>query len=258
MCHDSCPHPVSGGEHLHEDHISLPVGDEQMPMFTVMPESTPAPAVMIIHDIHGPNAFYQDLARRLASAGYIVALPDFFFRQGSTPAGDLQAARARGGKVVQSKTLEDIATVLTFLKTHTNGNGKIGTIGMCWGGSMVMLAASRQPVPDASVPFYGFPVRERTDNNPILALDDDEVTSLASPMLAFWGDGDAGVGMDNVAAYDDKLTKHAKAHEFVIYPGIGHGFLTFDPDSLAYESSQDAWSRTLAFLGQHLGGTSAA
>jgi carboxymethylenebutenolidase len=253
MCHDSCPHPISGGEHLHEDHITLPVGDEQLPVFTVMPERSPAPAVMIIHDIHGPNTFYQDLARRLAAAGFTAALPDFFFRQDPVPAGDSTAARERGSKVVQAKTFEDIAAVLTFLTTHPNGTGRIGTIGMCWGGSMVMLAASRQPVPHASVPFYGFPVRQRTENNPVLALDDDQVSSVATPMLAFWGDQDSGVGMDNVAAYDEKLTRHGKPHEFVIYPGIGHGFLTFDPDSPAYEHSREAWTRTLAFLEEHLG-----
>ena len=128
----------------------------------------------------------------------------------------MDAARARGAKVVQAKTFDDMAATLTWLKDHEHGTGKIGTIGMCWGGSMVMLQAARQPRPDASVPFYGFPLRPRTDNNPILAMDDEEVANVDSPLLAFWGDGDHGVGMDNVAAYDDTLPAHRKAQEFVI------------------------------------------
>jgi carboxymethylenebutenolidase len=71
-------------------------------------------------------------------------------------------------------------------------------------------------------------------------------------MLAFWGDQDSGVGMDNVAAYDNALTQAGKDHEFIIYPGIGHGFLTFDPDHPAYGHSQDAWQRALAFLDEKL------
>jgi dienelactone hydrolase len=67
MCHHACPHPVSGGDHLQEDRVTLPVADGELPVFIVSPEHFPAPAVMIIHDIHGPNAFYQDLARRLAT-----------------------------------------------------------------------------------------------------------------------------------------------------------------------------------------------
>jgi carboxymethylenebutenolidase len=164
----------------------------------------------------------------------------------------MAAARERGGKVEQLKTFSDMAGVLGWLRGHENSLGMVGTVGMCWGGSMVMLAAAREPVPDASVAFYGFPVRNRTENNPVLALDDTEVSAVSSPLLGFWGNTDAGVGMDNVAAYDDKLTDQGKDHEFVIYPGIGHGFLTFDPDADAYESSQDAWGKTLAFFDKHL------
>ena len=253
MCHDGCPHPISGGAHLQEEEHTLPVDGGSLPVFVVVPERTPSPAVLLIHDIHGPNAFYQDLARRLANAGYLVALPNFFFRQGSVPAGDLQAARERGSRVSQQQTFGDIATTLRWLKDSGRSTGKIGTIGMCWGGSMVMLQAARAPRPDASIPYYGFPIRPRTENNPILAMDDGEVAKVDSPMLAFWGDEDHGVGMDNVAAYDDKLTEQGKDHEFVIYPGIGHGFLTFDPEADAYTASQDAWRRTLAFLAEHLG-----
>lgn len=253
MCHETCPHPISGGDHLQESHITIAVGDEQLPVFVVAPEETPAPGVMIVHDIYGPGEFYQDLARRLADAGYRVALPDFYFRQGPIEGRDMDAARARGAKVVQANTFADMAATLTWLKDHEDGTGKIGTVGMCWGGSMVMLQAARAPRPDATVPFYGFPVRPRTNNNPILAMDDEEVAKVDSPILAFWGDQDHGVGMDNVAAYDDKLTAQGKTHEFVIYPGIGHGFLTFDPAANAYAASQDAWKQTLAFLAEHLG-----
>lgn len=253
MCHESCPHPISGGDHLDGEDVAIQVGYEQLPVFVVAPEHTPAPAVMIVHDIYGPGAFYRDLARRLADAGYLVALPDFFFRQAAIDGRDMAAAQARGGKVVQAKTFEDMAATLTWLNAHTASTGKVGVLGMCWGGSMVMLAASRQPRPDACVPFYGFPVRERTENNPILAVDDEEVATVDAPLLAFWGDQDRGVGMDNVAAYDDKLTAAGKSHEFVIYPGIGHGFLTFDPNADAFTPSQDAWRRTLTFLAEHLG-----
>jgi carboxymethylenebutenolidase len=254
MCHDICPHPVTGGASLQEQDLTLPLdGGESLPVFLVMPEQTPAPAVLIMHDIHGPNAFYQDLARRLAGAGFVAALPDFFFRQGPPRDDSREALRQRGAELVQSTTFDDIHAALHWLRDNGSTTGRIGTVGFCMGGSLVMLAASREPVPDASVAFYGFPVRQRTPINPILALDDDEAGSVASPLLAFWGDHDTGVGMDNVAAYDDKLKMYHKAHEFVVYPGLGHAFLTFDPNSAAFEASRDSWSRTLAFLGNHLG-----
>ncbi|HWV24071.1 MAG TPA: dienelactone hydrolase family protein [Thermomicrobiales bacterium] len=258
MCHDDCPFPISGGAHLHEQDLTLSSGDESLPVFVVEPERLPAPAVMIIHDIHGPNDFYHDVARRLADAGFIAALPDFFFRQGPVPAGDTQAARERGTRVDQAKTFGDIEATLLWLRDHEHGNGRIGTIGMCWGGSMVMLASSRNPTLQAAIPFYGFPVRERTPNFPILPIDEDEVAGVQAPMLGFWGDQDAGVGMDNLNAYDQKLDTYDKPHEFVVYPGLGHAFLTFDPTSDAFAQSQDAWQKTLTFLGANLGIESSA
>lgn len=251
MCHETCGHPVSGGDHLDEQTISLETSNgEQLPVLVVLPEQLPAPAVMIIHDIYGPGEFYQDLVRRLALAGYIAALPDFFFRQG--PIAERSEARTRGARVVEAKTMDDIATTLTWLQNHDDATGRLGTIGMCWGGSLVMLAASADPAPDVSIPFYGFPVRERTPNFPILPIDDDQIAGLESPMYGFWGDQDTGVGMDNLAEYDAKLTEYHKPHEFTIYPGLGHAFLTFNPDDDAFEASQQAWARTLELLGSYL------
>jgi carboxymethylenebutenolidase len=254
MCHETCPHPVSGGASLQEQDLTLPLdGGESLPLFLVLPEQTPAPAVLILHDIHGANAFYHDLARRLAGAGFVAALPDLFFRQGPPRDDSREAARERGADLVQTKTLDDISTSLYWLRDHGSTTGRVGTIGFCMGGSLVMLAASREPVPAASVAYYGFPVRQRTPNNAILALDEAEVANVASPLLGFWGDQDRAVGMDNVAAYDDKLNQYHKPHEFVIYPGLGHGFLTFDPDAEAFAASRASWDRTLAFFGEHLG-----
>lgn len=253
MCHDDSVYPIRGGAHLQEQEHNLPVQNGSLPVSLVTSEKTPAPAVMLIHDIFGPSPFYQDLARRLADAGYIVALPNFFFREGPIPAGDFQAAMERGSHVNQAKTFGDIEETLLWLRDHTDTTGHLGVIGMCWGGSMTMLAASRTPTLDAAIPFYGFPVRERMANFPILPIDEDEVTGISCPMLGFWGDEDSGVGMDNLQAYGEKLEKYDKSHEFVIYPNIGHAFLTFDPNSDAFQQSQDAWQKTLDFLGVHLG-----
>jgi carboxymethylenebutenolidase len=258
LCHDTCPHPVSGGSQLQEQNHTLPVEGGSLPLLVVLPEQTPAPAVLVMHDINGANAFYQDLTRRLAGAGYIAALPDLYFRQGALENPTREEVRERASQVVQEDALADIQATLTWLRDHGASTGRIGTIGMCWGGSMVMLAASREPVPDASVSFYGFPVRERTPNNPVLPIDEEEAVGIASPLLGFWGEEDSAVGMDNVAAYDYKLQQYSKQHEFFRYPDVGHGFLTFDPDSEAYAASQDAWERTLDFLGQHLRGATRA
>lgn len=58
--------------------------------------------------------------------------------------------------------------------------------------------------------------------------------------------------MDNVQKYSELLEQAGKDKEFHIYPGRGHGFLTFDESSEDYEASKDSWARALQFFEQRL------
>ena len=251
MCHSYCPAPISGGAGTVEEDIETTGADRPIPGFFARPEGGSAPAVLIIHDIWGANDFYRDLARRLAGEGFAALLPDFFVRQGPLPEQTREAARARGGELDQQAALRDVAGALTWLKDNPATSGPVGTIGFCMGGTLVMLAAAREPVPDASVAFYGFPNATPTELRPHVPLA--EANAVRSPLLALWGDQDHGVGMDNVEAYRAALAEADRSFEFVIYPGPGHAFLTFDPDAPWYGEAQDAWRRTLAFLREELG-----
>lgn len=68
MCHDDCPSPVRGGDALEEIQVEIPLASGTLPATFFVPDSAPAPAVLILHDINGVNDFYRDLGRRLALA----------------------------------------------------------------------------------------------------------------------------------------------------------------------------------------------
>jgi carboxymethylenebutenolidase len=258
MCHDHCPKPVSGGEAIDERTVDIPLKTGSLPAFLALPENLPGPAVLVIHDINGVNDFYKDLARRLAIAGYVALLPDFFFRQGPLADDKRETRTARMQAMEQSVAFTDIQTAILWLRHHEASSGQVGTIGFCMGGTLVMLAASREPSPAATVAYYGFPYRDRTPTAPILPSDETEVANLQSPMLAFWGTEDAGVGMDNVDKYEEQLSRYGKEHEFVRYPGIGHGFLTFDENAPALGQSRESWEKTLQFLEKRLSGSASS
>lgn len=255
MCHQDCPAPLRGGAPVQTEDVLI---DEQLydsadrlPAFVARPDQTPAPGVVILHDVWGANEFYHDVALRLAAEGFVAMLPDLFFRQGPLPEQTREAASARRADLDQGKSLIDIRAAESWLATSDLTTGAVSTIGFCMGGTLAMLAAGREPVPAATVAFYGFPVRERTPVAPKLPIDDDELVAVASPMLLLWGDQDSGVGVGNMHDYGRGLKRYGKAHEIVIYEGIGHGFLTFDASNPAYQDAQDAWRRTLAFIRQH-------
>ena len=248
MCHEQCQYPVRGGSGIHEERVETPGDDRAIPGFFARPEGDPVPSVLLIPDIWGANPFYHDVARRLAGEGFAVLLPDLFVRQDPLPEQSRPAVIARKATLDETKTLTDIAGALTWLRGHPATTSAIGTVGFCMGGTLVMLAAAREPLPEASVAFYGFPVRQTGPLAPINPLTEAEQGAIRSPLLGLWGDQDHGVGMDNVAAYDTLLTRQGAEHEFEVYPGLPHGFLTFDPDAPAYESAQDAWRRALSWL----------
>ena len=247
MCHPRCPAPVRGGADLVEERVETPGAGQAVPGFLARPAGdAPVPGVVILHDIWGANDFYRDLARRLAGEGFAALLPDLFTREGPLATPSREAAFARRERLDQTRALGDIAGAIGWLRDHPATTGKVGTLGFCLGGTFVMLAAARDPLPDASVAFYGFPAAARGPRAPVRPLDEPE--RVRSPLLGLWGDQDHGVGLDNVAAYDAALTAAGARHAFVVYPGLPHGFLTFDPDSPHFAGAQDAWGRALAFL----------
>lgn len=254
MCHQTCPRPVTGGAPIAESMETISRDDAEVPVLLAQPDdsATFLPGVVLIHDIWGANYFYRDLARRLAAEGYRVALPNLFHRQGPLAKETREAAIARSGAAKQDDHLDDLEAVTRWLLEQPNASGAFGVVGFCLGGTLTCLRAARGPAPSAAVAFYGFPAKASTANAPIRPLDEPEVAAINAPLLGLWGDQDTGVGMDTIRQYDEALDRHGKAREFVIYPGAGHAFLTFDENATTYETSCQAWGRALGFLEAHL------
>jgi carboxymethylenebutenolidase len=246
MCHEHLTAPISGGAGVVEEDVTFSGKGQAIPAFFARPEGVKAPAVLIIHDVYGANEFYHDLARRFAAEGFATLLPDFFVREGPPANPSREAVMARRARHSQTTALEDIGAAIRWLQDNTNTTGKVGIVGFCMGGTLAMLAAGREPLPDVTVVFYGFPASQTTELAPLAPMN--EVEQVRSPMLGFWGDEDKGVGMDNVKHYEEALDRTGAFHDFTIFPNVGHGFLTFKPDAPAFEASQEAFQKAVAFL----------
>ncbi|HYH12620.1 MAG TPA: dienelactone hydrolase family protein [Thermomicrobiales bacterium] len=255
MCHQTCPKPVTGGAPVSESMLTVSRDDAEIPVLLAQPDDAPAalPGIVLIHDIWGANDFYRDLARRLADERYIVALPNLFHREGPLPEETREAASSRSARALQEEQLADLEAVSTWLREQDGCNGTFAVMGFCLGGTLTLLRAAREPIPAAAVSFYGFPAKDATDNAPVRPIDEPEVAAINAPLLGLWGEEDAGVGMDNVNAYSDALTRHGKPHDFRMYEGVGHAFITFDTEDERYPASRSAWSQALTFLRKELG-----
>ncbi|RJF90807.1 dienelactone hydrolase family protein [Sphingomonas cavernae] len=197
-------------------------------------------AIMVIHENRGLNAHTEDVARRLALAGFFVVAPDFLSASGGTPA-DEDKAREMIGKLDYKQVIAQGVATIQRLKTLENTNGKAGTVGFCWGGAMVnqvALAAGKQL--DAGVSYYG------------PAPAPAEAVRIQSPLLLQYAGNDGRVNATG-APWTEALKKAGKRVESFTYPGVEHAFNN-DTSSARYNKAAAdlAWDRTLAFFTRYL------
>jgi carboxymethylenebutenolidase len=244
MCHPEVPAGAPIPDVRVEDAV-IPVEGGAMPVLVAMPDVQPAPGILIINDIFGRSPFYDQLARRLAQAGFVAATPEYFFREGSLPEPTRDAAQSRAKQLDFKRWGRDMSAAVGWLRARGDVNGMVGTIGFCMGGTEALLLSTRRDDLAATVSYYGFPADPRGEAPPI-----ERAAKMRGPILGHWGDQDAGAGMDNVEKLRAGLREAGVVHEFHIYPGLGHGFLKAsldDPKTPGYEQACASWTRTLDF-----------
>jgi carboxymethylenebutenolidase len=224
--------------------MSWPVGGGRMMKgYQVEPRSASKPlgSVLVIHENRGLNAYVEDVARRVAVAGYRALAPDFLSGSGGTPA-DQDAARAAIGKLDLGLSAADAVATLNLLRSLPGANGRTGAVGFCWGGGMVnrvAVAAGRSL--DAGVPFYG------PAPDPALA------PRVEAAMLLHYAGLDERVNATGLP-WSQALRAAGKQAEWHVYPGVNHAFHN-DTSAERYneEAARLAWQRTLAFFASRIG-----
>ena len=261
MCHPEVPEGQPTPQVTTEE-VGLPLpSGETMPAMLALPDGgSPAPAVMVVCDVFGRSPFYESLAARVAQAGFEALVPDFFFREGPLPERTREHAFERRGRMSEIRAIDDLRAALAWLRGRPGHAGRIGTVGFCMGGTYVLdLAAMEDDL--ATVCYYGFPAGagQRTATSPPVPIE--LAGQMRGPILGFWGDQDAGVGMDNVAELARRLDEHGADFSHTVYPGLGHGFLAasqFDPSNDAYRAACESWTAALDLWRRHLRAAAAA
>lgn len=199
----------------------------------------PLPAIIVIHEWWGLNDNVRAMADRLAGEGYMVLAVDLY---GGKTADTPATARALMLEVVEDpeSARENIRAAYRFLEEA--GAPRIASLGWCFGGGWSLQAALLFPDDlDASVIYYGQ-----------VTADEDKLRPVNTPILGLFAADDTGIKVDTVEAFRDTLERLRKDYEIHIYPGVGHAFA--NPTGRHYNAAaaQDAWVRTLEFLGRHL------
>ena len=111
------------------------------------------PAVLVIHENRGLNPYIEDVARRLAVAGFIAFAPDALTPLGGYPGND-DDGRALQRQRDRNEMFADFVAAVDFLQRHPDCTGRVGAVGFCYGGSVSARLAVRLPSLAAAVSYY--------------------------------------------------------------------------------------------------------
>ncbi len=220
--------------------VASPKGNGSIKGYFVKPAKAAGklPAVLVIHENRGLNPYVEDVARRLAKAGFMAYAPDGTTSVGGFPGTDEEGA-VKFRQVDGVKMFEDFVASYDWLKARPDCTGKVGAVGFCFGGGVVNHLAWVRPDLAAGVPFYGTPASA------------EDTAKIKAPMLIHHGEMDTRLAA-GWPAYDAALTAAHVTHEGYIYKGAQHGFHNDTTPRYDKEAATLAWERTLAWFNKYL------
>jgi carboxymethylenebutenolidase len=220
--------------------VHIGPADEGTRAFVAWPQPrTGAPAIVVVHEWWGLNDQIRGLARRLSREGYVAIVPDLYHGQ---VASDPELAHELSRGLEDKAVFDDLDAAVDWLRQQPETKAsRLGVIGFCMGGGLSQRVALRRTDLSAVVMFYGSP-----ETAP------EEIKKLGAPLLAHFGATDRGIPPGRADELRGALKNAGKTGDVYVYPGAGHGFMNETRPSYHPDAARQAWSRTLAFLQQHL------
>lgn len=180
--------------------LSQPDGDNQLP------------GIVLITAIFGMDEEMEKLADEYAAEGYIVSVPDYFWRQLPGPTAERDVAFARMNDYEPEQGLMDVEDVINALRAHPRCNGKVAVLGFCFGGWIAHVSAARFGA-NAAAAYHGTRIGQYLD----------EMPPPDCPVSFHFGEDDPIVPLDEVEQVRTAYQGHANA-EIVTHPGATHNF----------------------------------
>lgn len=265
-----------------EREVSVPVEGRALDCYLAFPDAPgpagPGPAVIVIHEIFGPDAHIRDVCRRFAKLGYVAVAPDLFtgelhsiltpenvalamqafaqappdLRRDPSKMAAFAASQpperrpilAAFGKIgqpsVQAGFARDLLAVARYVAALPEVDARrVASVGFCFGGAMSARLATIDPALRAAVVFYG--------QNPPM----EDIPKIRARMLGLYGSEDPGI-TQTVPAFADAMKAAGKDFEDHVYPGARHAFFNDTRPMYHRESATDAWDRVARFLASTL------
>ncbi|HWA59812.1 MAG TPA: dienelactone hydrolase family protein [Caulobacteraceae bacterium] len=243
-----------------ERQVDIPTKDGATTTFIVHPErGGPFPVIVFFMDAPAIREELRDMARRLATCGYYVMLPNLYYRAGVMELGPLPASpddpgRRRMMDLMYSlkipMVMDDGDAMLAYAdEDPAASGGQAGVLGYCMSGQFAINFAARHPERiNAAASIYGtFLVTDESDSPHLVARKADAELYFACAEIDRWAP------METVEALTQALEGSDVNAEVELYPGAEHGFAF--PQRAAYDkpSAERHWERLIALFRRRLG-----
>ena len=212
----------------------------------------PWPGVIFYMDAFGIRPGMIQMATHLANQGFVVLLPDLFYRYGpygplvpkDALAGDVRAVIGPlMGSTNNHKAAEDSAAFVAYLDGRPDvAKTGLGTVGFCMGGGMAISAAAYYPDRiAAAVSFHGGRLATDDATSPHLLAD-----KLKAELYVAVADNDHGYPPEMGERFEAALTEAGVTYRHELYPGKLHGWMKPDMPVFDAEAADKGWDELLA------------
>lgn len=241
------------------EQISVRTQDGDCPVHVLTPSSgTQWPAAIFYMDAGGIRPALVAMAQRLADAGYLVLLPDLFYRFGPyAPLVPVEVFKGDFRAIIgpmmattdNGKAADDTRALLAYLDTRSDVVGKaIGVTGFCMGGGMALTAAGRYPDRvAAAASFHGGRLATDAPDSPHL-----QSTTIKAEVYVAGADNDDSYPPEMAERLEQALVAGLVRHRCEIYDGALHGWVMTDFPVYAEAAAERAWQELLALFARNL------
>ena len=241
------------------DAVTTP--DGSCPVTLAIPDGDgPWPGVILYPDAGGARAALRDMAERLAGLGYVVLVPDVYYRSGNwapfnmkdvfNDKAERQRLFAMIGSVTPDAMESDARAFFDYLAARPEVSGEtFGTTGYCMGGRTSLTVAGRVPERvAAAMSFHGGGLAADDPGSPHLLAD-----KIRAAVYVGGAADDASFTEGQAETLDQALTAAGVEHTIEWYPAL-HGFAV--PDNAPYDeaAAEKHWDAMKDFFGAHLAG----
>ncbi|MBR85921.1 MAG: carboxymethylenebutenolidase [Rhodospirillaceae bacterium] len=220
--------------------------DSKFQGYLSVPDCGTGPGLIIGQEIFGVNKTMRQIADYFAEEGYVVLVPDMFWRltervELAYNEEDFKTAFGYFGKFDLDLAIEDISISMDKLKSLDECTGSVGYMGFCLGGKLAYLTASKLE-PEVAISFYGVGIPDMLD----------QANNVTCPMIFHCPELDEWMPPEGVKALRNAFESRDDI-EIYDYPGADHGFFNHDRDVFHKPSVSMAHSRTIGVLRKVLG-----